>query len=55
MKWLKRLVSPQVDEERKEVQQAAQAAINAANEAVTASRKARRSVLDLELELRRRR
>jgi hypothetical protein len=54
MKWLRRLLQPSVEEERGEVHKAAQEAIEAAADAVSASVKARRRVLDLELQLRRR-
>lgn len=43
-----------LEQERTEVQQAAQSAIDAATDAVSASKKARRKVLELELQLRRR-
>lgn len=54
MKWLRRLIEPDVEQERNEVHEAAQAAIRAADDTVTASQEARRKVLDLELQLRRR-
>lgn len=54
MKWLKRLLSPRVEQERADVQQAAQAAIEAADDTVVASKQARKRVLELELQLRKR-
>lgn len=54
MKWLKRLLSPNVEQERQDVQEMAHQAIEAAGDTVAASVKARRRVLELELKLRRR-
>jgi hypothetical protein len=55
MSWLRKLLRPPAEEqERKVILEDAQKAVDSATETVAASVKARRRVLELQLELRRR-